>query len=106
MALKPAQMAVLARQSNEQATMMAKIVSAELKQMELLRQLAGNDAGFLILSNEHLSDVTLDELIARHRPIKGIRYGTITMEDLVAGNTPLIDDSPMGMNERQHGDPR
>ena len=100
-ALRADQMIELATQSAEHATIAAKIVSAELKQIDVLRQMAEQGAEFLIVADASLAEDRRQTLLERCPPAKATHYGTITMVEVAKGRKDKVADSPFGMNEQR-----
>ncbi len=100
-ALSAAQMRHLAGKSHEDASVVAEIAAAELKQVDILRDLADtHDAVFLIIRSDSLSDEARASFIESGRPMKGLSYGLLTIGERVPEDRDDLKNSPMGINER------
>ncbi|MEZ5649900.1 MAG: hypothetical protein R3E87_05060 [Burkholderiaceae bacterium] len=97
------QMQELAGKSHADASAAAEIAAAELKQMDILRDLAQtHGALFLIVQSDGIPKDARASLIERGRPMKGISYGLLIIEELVAEDNRDLKSSPLGINERGH----
>lgn len=98
--LDPVQTADLMRNSEEQAGFLAEIVGAEIKNLRVVRQLADNGAGMLIV--RVVDDDEERTLVRSVRPWavqKAMRYHTLAIEELPVGVEAIPGDSPYGVNE-------
>lgn len=98
--LDSAQTADLMRASEEQAGFLAQVVGAEIKNLRVIRQLADNGAGMLIVrvaddDEEH----ALVRTVRRWAVHKAMRYHTLAIEELPVGVEAIPGDSPYGVNE-------
>lgn len=103
-ALRSTQMQGIVQQSRDDATLVANIVAAELKQLDILSQVADNGGVFLIVESDILTDEVTDSLIDNQQPLLGLQYGSLTMQELVGKDMSAIGDNPLGMNERKPGE--
>ena len=99
--LTAAQMRQLADDSHANATTAAEIAASELKQVDILRDLATtHGAVFLIARAGAVSDQTRSTLIEHGRPLKALSYGMLTISELVREQREDLTSSPLGINER------
>lgn len=98
--LRADQMRYVCDRSDEEATTIGTIVGAELKQVEILRQIADQGGEFLILNDGRIDVDRLHAILQKHRPLKALRYGLLTIEELIEEDQSAIVDNPMGQNER------
>ena len=99
-ALRADQMRFVCDRSDEKATTVGTIVGAELKQIDILRQIADQGGEFLILSDGVIDADRLQEILRNPPPVKTLRYGLLTIEELVEEDQSAIVDNPLGQNER------
>ncbi len=97
---EPAEMQGLMEESVENAGVMAKVVSAELKQVEMLRQFADAGHWFVIFDRSELGEIGLQSIVAAANPSRMIHYGMLAIENLTPEDHSLPGDSPLGINER------
>lgn len=98
--LGPREAAALMRDSEEQAGALARIVSAEMKNAGVMRQLADDGAAMLIVRVD--GDERQDALVAaarRWRVRKAVRYHALAIEELRIGAEEIPGESPYGVNE-------
>lgn len=103
-ALRGTQMQRIVQQSRDDATLVASIVAAELKQLDILSQVADAGGAFLIIESDILSDELTESMVGKQQPILGLQYGSLTMQELVGKDMDAIDANPLGMNERKPGE--
>ena len=101
----PQEMGDFLEQTFQDAGMLAQIVGGELKQAEILAQLANTGCGFLIA---RIPDETArDKLLAvgaRHRLRKALYYHALAIEELPIAEDAIPGSSPYGVNEiPRHG---
>ncbi|MGD9945315.1 MAG: hypothetical protein AB7L76_10155 [Burkholderiaceae bacterium] len=97
--LSPAEAVALMDLSAEEAGLLSRIVSAELKETEVLRQLAHDGAALLIVK---LDDDDKDALLRAamgHHIRKAGYYHTLAIEELRIGSEEIPQESPYGVNE-------
>ncbi len=96
----PHEMQAFLEQTFQDAGMIAQIVGAELKQAEILVQLAQTGCGFLIvrIPDEASRDKLLD-LGARHPLRKALYYHALAIEELPIAEDAIPGSSPYGVNE-------
>lgn len=96
----PTTMAAFLRRTSEHAGLLAQVVASELKQMEILLQLAESGCRFLIV---RLDDDAQKELLMRvgaGYPIeKALHYQALAIEELPIGDAAIPGESPYGVNE-------
>ena len=96
----PATMEAFLRRTSEEAGLLAQIVASELKQMEILLQLAESGCRFLIV---RLDDDAQKELLmrvgARYPIEKALHYQALAIEELPIGDAAIPGESPYGVNE-------
>ncbi|HRO58985.1 MAG TPA: hypothetical protein PK177_07450 [Burkholderiaceae bacterium] len=96
----PATMAAFLRRTSEEAGLLAQMVASELKQMEILLQLAETGCRFLIV---RLEDDAQKELLlrvgARYPIKKALHYQALAIEELPIGDGAIPGESPYGVNE-------
>ena len=96
----PATMAAFLRRTSDEAGLLAQVVASELKQMEILLQLAESGCRFLIV---RLDDDAQKEQLMRvgaGYPIeKALHYQALAIEELSIGDATIPGESPYGINE-------
>lgn len=97
--LRPEQMGELTRQSEQDAGMLARIVGAELKQIEVLQQLAAQGNHFLLMRVDDEMAKKLEGFGQRVHACKGLRYHTVAVEEIRVPNETIPGNSPFGSNE-------
>jgi len=98
--LEPGEMLELMDQSINGASLMAQIVSAELKQIEILRQFADQGCSFVIFDRDKLGEELMQSLVVEADPDHMIHYAMLAIENLTPGREATPQASPLGMNER------
>jgi hypothetical protein len=97
--MRPEQMRQLTDDSQHDAGLLSRIVSAELKQMTVLRQLS--DAGnhfLLVRSSDERADL-LKAVGPKAGMSKGLLFHTLAVEELPVDKETIPGTSPFGVNE-------
>lgn len=94
------EMLELMDESVKGASVLAQIVSAELKQVEILRQYAQQGCSFVIFDRDKLAEEDFQSLVVGVSPTYMIHYAMLAIENLTSGKETTPQDSPLGMNER------
>lgn len=96
----PQEMETFLEQTVKDAGMLAQIVGGELKQVEILIQLAQTGCGFLIvrIPDEEARDKLL-ALGARYPLRKALYYHALAIEELPIAEDVIPGSSPYGINE-------
>ncbi len=97
--LRPEQMHELTDQSQHDAGLLSRIVSAELKQMEVLEQLAETGHHFLLVKSTDRTTGLLQTIGARAGVSKGLLFHTLAVEELPVDKETIPGTSPFGVNE-------
>lgn len=98
--LSPQEAIELMDLSAQEAGLLSRIVSAELKETEVLRQLADDGAALVIVQIGAEADKErLVQAARRHRIRKAAYYHTLAIEELAVGTEEIPQESPYGMNE-------
>ena len=97
--LKPEQMRQLTDASHHDAGILSRIVSAELKQMNVLEQLADAGNHFLLVKSTEDNDDLLKTVSARAGASKGLLFHTLAVEELPVDKETIPGTSPFGVNE-------
>jgi hypothetical protein len=97
--LKPEQMVQLTDDSQHDAGLLSRIVSAELKQMTILRQLADAGNHFLLVKSDEQTDKLLQTVGASAGVSKGLLFHTLAVEELPVDKETIPGKSPFGVNE-------
>lgn len=97
--LKPEQMRQLTNESQHDAGILSRIVSAELKQMTVLEQLADAGNHFLLVKRTDENDDLLKGLGTRAGASKGLLFHTLAVEELPVDKETIPGTSPFGVNE-------
>lgn len=100
-ALQAPAMHRLVARSEADATMAARIVESELKQLALFGQIADHGGAFLVIDSSEVDTDRLKALLIRQKVVKANHYGRITISHLVETDPSLIDSNPLGVNERR-----
>lgn len=98
--LAPREAAALMRDSEEQAGVLARIVRAEMKNAQVMRQLADDGSAMLIVRID--GEAQEDALVATARGWtvrKALRYHALAIEELRLGAEEIPGESPYGVNE-------
>lgn len=94
------QTADLMRSSEEQAGLMSEMVGSEIKNLRVVRQLADNGSGMLIVRVRGDAEERRLVEVAQRWPVhKAMRYHTLAIEELPVGAENIPGDSPYGVNE-------
>ncbi|MGE0796857.1 MAG: hypothetical protein AB7G13_07800 [Lautropia sp.] len=104
--LQAAQVKQITDRSQHDAGLLARIVSAELKQLTVLEQLAESGHTFLLVRHRDEIRPTLDRISAGGAS-KGLLYHRLAVEELPVAKETIPGPSPFGMNEvvrTQHSD--
>jgi len=97
--LHPDQMRQLTDDSQHDAGLLARIVSAELKQMTVLRQLADAGNHFLLVKNSDETDKLLQSVSVKAGVSKGLLFHSLAVEELRVDKEVIPGSSPYGVNE-------
>lgn len=97
--LHPDQMRQLTDDSEHDAGLLARIVSAELKQMTVLRQLADAGNHFLLVKNSDETDKLLQTVGSKTGVSKGLLFHSLAVEELPVDKEVIPGTSPYGVNE-------
>ena len=97
--LRPEQMRQLTDRSQHDAGLLARIVAAELKQMEILEQLADAGHHFILVKNTDRSRKLLETIGAKAGVSKGLLFHTLAVEELPVDKETIPGTSPFGANE-------
>ena len=97
--LRPAQMHELTDRSQRDAGLLARIVSAELKQMQVLEQLAEAGNHFMLIPNNDETGRVLQTIGATAGVSKGIAFHSLAVEELPVDKETIPGTSPFGVNE-------
>ncbi len=94
------QTADLMRASEQQAGTLSQIVGAEIKNLQVVRQLADNGASMLIVRvHDDEDERRLVQLAGRWPVHKAMRYHTLAIQELPLGVEDIPGDSPYGVDE-------
>ncbi|MBN9428723.1 MAG: hypothetical protein J0H09_19655 [Burkholderiales bacterium] len=100
MRLSPQETIELMDQSAKDAGLLSRIVSAELKETEVLRQLAQDGASLLIVRlGDDADQELLTQAVQGYHIRKASCYHTLAIEELAIGTEEIPQESPYGMNE-------
>jgi len=97
--LRPEQMHQLTDQSQHDAGLLARIVSAELKQMSVLEQLAETGHHFMLLRSTDENAGLLHTIGAKAGISKGLLFHALAVEELPVDKETIPGTSPFGANE-------
>lgn len=97
--LRPEQMHELTDQSQHDAGLLSRIVSAELKQMEVLEQLAKAGNHFMLIKSTDQTTNLLQTIGAKAGISKGLLFHALAVEELPVDKETIPGTSPFGMNE-------
>jgi predicted ATPase len=97
--LRPEQMHQLTDQSQHDAGLLSRIVSAELKQMSVLEQLAETGHHFMLLRSTDDSAGMLQTIGAKAGVSKGLVFHALAVEELPVDKETIPGTSPFGANE-------
>lgn len=97
--LRPEQMHELTDQSQREAGLLSRIVSAELKQMTVLEQLAEAGNHFLIVKSTDETAGLLHTIGGRASVSKGLLFHALAVEELPVAKETIPGTSPFGVNE-------
>lgn len=97
--LRPEQMNELTDQSQHDAGLLSRIVSAELKQMEVLEQLAKTGHHFMLIKSTDETATLLQTIGAKAGVSKGLLFHSLAVEELPVDKETIPGTSPFGMNE-------
>jgi hypothetical protein len=97
--LRPEQMHQLTDQSQHDAGLLSRIVSAELKQMTVLEQLAEAGHHFLLVRNTDQTVGLLQTVGAKVAVAKGLLFHALAVEELPVRKETIPGTSPFGVNE-------
>jgi hypothetical protein len=97
--LRPEQMRQLTDDSQHDAGLLSRIVSAELKQMTVLRQLSDAGNHFLLVRSSDETAKLLQTVGARSGMSKGLLFHTLAVEELPVDKETIPGTSPYGVNE-------
>jgi hypothetical protein len=97
--LRPEQMHELTDQSQHDAGLLSRIVSAELKQMEVLEQLAKAGNHFMLIKSTDQTTSLLQTIGSKAGISKGLLFHALAVEELPVDKETIPGTSPFGMNE-------
>ena len=97
--LRPEQMHQLTDQSQHDAGLLSRIVSAELKQMTVLEQLAEAGNHFMIIKSTDETSALLQTIGAKAGVSKGLVFHALAVEELPVNKETIPGTSPFGVNE-------
>jgi hypothetical protein len=97
--LRPEQMHELTDQSQHDAGLLSRIVSAELKQMSILEQLAETGHHFMLLRSTDENAALLQTIGAKAGVSKGLLFHALAVEELPVDKETIPGTSPFGANE-------
>jgi hypothetical protein len=97
--LRPEQMHQLTDQSQHDAGLLSRIVSAELKQMTVLEQLAEAGNHFMLIRSTDETAALLQTIGANAGVSKGLVFHTLAVEELPVNKETIPGTSPFGVNE-------
>ena len=97
--LRPEQMKELTDRSQRDAGVLSRIVSAELKQLKILEQLAKAGNSFVMVKAHDDTVPVLQRVGTQAGATKGLLYHTLAVEELPVQKETIPGDSPFGMNE-------
>ena len=97
--LRPEQMHQITQRSQHDAGLLSRIVSAELKQMTVLEQLAEAGHHFLLVRNTDQTADLLHSVGARAGVSKGLLFRTLAVEELPVDKETIPGTSPFAVNE-------
>jgi len=97
--LRPEQMKELTDRSQRDAGVLSRIVSAELKQLKILEQLAKSGNRFALVKSSDSNAELLHRVGRAAGASKGLLYHTLAVEELPVDKETIPGDSPFGMNE-------
>lgn len=97
--LRPVQMQQIVARSREKAGLAAKLVGAELKQLDVFEQLSEDGHHFLLVRDDDSTRPAILDLGMRIRAAKGLLYHSLAAEDLAVPHETIPGDSPFGANE-------
>ena len=96
---RPEQMHQLTDQSQHDAGLLSRIVSAELKQMTVLEQLAETGHHFILVRSTDDNADLLRTIGARAGVSKGLLFHSLAVEELPVDKETIPGTSPIGANE-------
>jgi hypothetical protein len=97
--LRPEQMREIIDRSQRDAGVLSRIVSAELKQLKILEQLAKAGNSFVLVKTNDDTVPLLQRVGLQAGASKGLLYHTLAVEELPVAKETIPGDSPFGMNE-------
>jgi len=97
--LRPEQMHQLTDQSQHDAGLLSRIVSAELKQMTVLEQLAETGHHFMLVRSTDENAGLLQTIGTQAGVSKGLRFHALAVEELPVDKETIPGTSPFGANE-------
>ena len=97
--LRPEQMHELVNRSQRDAGVLSRIVSAELKQLKIIEQLAKAGNSFVLVKAHDETVPLLQRVGTQSGATKGLLYHTLAVEELPVAKETIPGDSPFGMNE-------
>ena len=97
--LRPEQMKELVDRSQRDAGVLSRIVSAELKQLKIIEQLAKAGNSFVLVKTNDDTAPLLQHVGLQAGATKGLLYHTLAVEELPVAKETIPGDSPFGMNE-------
>lgn len=97
--LRPEQMHQLTDQSQHDAGLLSRIVSAELKQMSVLEQLAETGHHFMLLRSTDDNADMVQAIGTRAGVSKGLLFHALAVEELPVAKETIPGTSPFGANE-------
>lgn len=97
--LRPDQMRELTDGSQANAGLLARVVGAELKQLEVLEQLADVGNHFILVHNTDKSRKLLETIGSKSGVSKGLLYHSLAVEELPVDKETIPGTSPFGVNE-------
>jgi hypothetical protein len=97
--LRPEQMREIINRSQRDAGVLSRIVSAELKQLKILEQLAEAGNSFALVKMNDDTVALLQHVGLQAGASKGLLYHTLAVEELPVKKETIPGDSPFGMNE-------
>ena len=86
-------------QSQHDAGLLSRIVSAELKQMTVLEQLAEAGNHFMLIKSTDQTTALLQTIGAKAGVSKGLLFHTLAVEELPVDKETIPGTSPFGVNE-------
>jgi hypothetical protein len=97
--LRPEQMHEITDRSQRDAGVLSRIVSAELKQMAVLEQLADAGNSFALVKSTDDVEKLLHTVGVQSGASKGLLFHTLAVEELPVDKETIPGKSPFGINE-------